>query len=791
MRIIILLLALAIASSLSATALPVKIDLTGRILDGDLNLPLEFATISAYDKDQVLITGASTDSTGRFILQLPKGQYNLRFEFIGYTTIDTSLIFNANTDLGDFKMYNDAIALEGATVTAERSRLTLRLDKQIFDVGADIISQGGTANEVLDNVPQINVTPEGVVSLRGDAGVKILINGKPSALADNNALQGIPASNIAKVEIMTNPSARYEAAGSAGIINIILKDETAKSWGGQVSASVGIPDDYRLNASFSRSENKWTYFANAGLRYSNYFSTGNAERISQLPGGTQILRENLDQKRNDRAGNFFAGFDFRPMDKTTFSASYSLYHQTNDDLSTVNYTYENETGVLERDWTQTYDYLEPENYHQIEATWAQDFSREGTKLFVLFQNDFWNNDEQELTIVDESFPRSSEAFRLRTRNVESSNDYLLQSDYEQKLGENGKLEIGLRGEMRIISSDYLAEEKLGGEDFKVFRELENEVDYYERIAAVYVQYALEKDKLGVQLGLRSEYTNILVEDTKSETADITKSYNWVFPSATVSYKFSEKLNASFGYSKRIQRPRFSQLNPFGGIENPNELQFGNPDLDPSFRDLFELKILYKNDKITISPYVNAHFIDGFYDTQVLQDSSGLVTYFPINLDQERILQAGLILTYEPWKGWQFTGETRAAEFRQTGFYEGVDFGNSFKTYSAELGVRGKLPKEIRMQFNFYYYGGQRYLQSFRDPFYGINVGMSRKFLSDRLQVSVNIRNLFELSVYRGGATLPTFTNAYARRWQGQRVGLTVAWDLGAQMRARRARGSIR
>lgn len=790
MRIIFFLLALAIASSLSANTLPVKVNLTGRILDGDLTLPLEFATISAFDKDQVLITGASTDSTGRFKISLPKGTYNLKFEFIGYNTVDTTLLFNGDIDLGDIKMYTDAVALEGATVTAERSRLTLKLDKQIFDVGADIISQGGTANEVLDNVPTINVSPEGVVSLRGNSGVKVLINGKPSALADNNALQGIPASNIAKIEIMTSPSARYEAAGSAGIINIILKDESAKSWGGQVSASVGIPTDYRLNASFSRSEKKWTYFANAGLRYSNYFSTGEAERISQLPTGTQILREDLDQDRNDRAGNFFAGFDFRPAEKTTLSASYSLYHQTNDDLSSVNYTYQDEDENLERDWLQSYDYLEPENYHQIEVSWAQDFAKEGSKLFVLFQNDFWDNDEQELTIVSESFPSVSEALRLRTRNIESSNDYLLQSDYEQKVGKNGKLEIGLRGEMRIISSDYLAEEKID-DDFKVFRGLENQVDYYERIAAVYLQYALEKGKWGIQLGLRSEYTNILVEDSKAETEDITKSYNWVFPSATVSYKFSEKVNASLGYSKRIQRPRFSQLNPFGGIENPNELNFGNPDLDPSFRDLFELKVLYKEDKLTISPYVNAHFIDGFYDTQVLQDSNGLVTYFPINLDQERILQAGLILTYEPWKGWQFTGETRAAEFKQTGFYEGVDFGNSFKTFSGEVGVRGKLPKEFRMQVNFYYYGGQRYLQSFRDPFYGINAGFSRNFLSDRLQVSVNIRNLFELSVYRGGATLPTFTNSYARRWQGQRVGLTVAWDLGAQMRARRARGSIR
>jgi len=790
MRFFLVLWALAIASSLSANALPAKANLSGRIIDADLELPLEFATIAVYDSEENLTTGASTDSTGVFSLRLNKGQYKLRFEFIGYTSIDTTIELNSDLNLEDIKMYNSAVQLEGATVTAERSRLTLKLDKQIFDVGADIISQGGTANEVLDNVPMINVSPEGIVSLRGNASVKVLINGKPSALADNNALQGIPASNIAKVEIMTNPSAKYEASGNAGIINIILKDKNAKNWGGQVSASVGIPADYRLNGNFSRTQNKLTYFANAGVRYSNYFSTGEAERISQLPTGIQILNEDLDQDRNDKAGNAFVGFDFRPKERTTLSASYSLYHQTNDDLASINYKYSDEAGNLQQDWLQSYDYLEPETYHQIEATWSQDFKKEGSKLLVLFQNDFWKNDEQELTIVSESFPTVSEAFQLRTRNIESSNDYLLQSDYEQKLGENGKLEMGLRGEMRIISSDYLAEQKLA-EDFEVYRDLDNNVDYYERIAAAYIQYAIEKGKWGLQVGLRSEYTNVEVIDELIDTDDIEKSYNWVFPSATVSYKFSEKINGSLGYSKRIQRPRFSQLNPFGGIENPNQLQFGNPDLDPSFRDLYEIKLLYNSDKLTINPYFSAHYIDGFYDTQVLQDSNGLVTYFPINLEQERILDAGLIITYAPIKGWQINGEFNGSEFRQTGFYEGVDFGNVFKTFSAELGIRGKLPKDIRLQTSFYYYGGQRYLQSFRDPFYGINAGLSRKFLSDRLQISLNVRNLFALSVYRGGATLPTFTNSYARRWQGQRLGLTAAWDIGADVRARRARRRIR
>jgi len=789
MKYVFAIMALAFANSLTATSLPLKENLTGRIVDADFNLPLEFATVSVYDMNQSLVTGAITDSTGIFSIDLSEGQYKLQFEFIGYMSSDTTINLTTNVNLGDIKLASSAVMLEGATVTAERSRMTLKLDKQIFDVGADIVSQGGSANEVLDNVPMINVSPEGVVSLRGNSSVKVLINGKPSALADNNALQGIPAANIAKVEIMTNPSAKYEASGNAGIINVILKDKSVENWGGQVSASVGVPDDYRLNGNFSRTQGKLTYFGNAGIRYSNYYSTGDAERISQLLTGKQVLIEDLTQDRNDKAGNAFFGLDYRPAEKTTLSASYSYYHQTNDDLSDVDYLYSDGAENLQQHLNQSYDYLEPENYHQIEATWAQDFNEDGTKLLVLFQNDFWDNHEQELTIVSEEFPTMTEAFHLRTDNQESSNDYLLQTDYEQKLG-IGKLELGLRGEMRIISSDYLAEEKRQG-DFMVYRDLDNQVDYYERIGAAYLQYGVEKGKWGIQAGLRSEYTNVKVEEAKGEVPDINKSYNWVFPSTTVSYKFSEKLSGSVGYSKRIQRPGFWQLNPFGGISNPNEIRFGNPDLDPSFRDLYEVKLLFNSDKISVSTSFAAHYIDGFYDTQVLQDSTGLVTYFPINLEQERILYGGLIINYEPINGWQVNAEASALEFRQTGFYEGVDFGNVFKSYNGQIGIRGKLPADIRLQTTFYYDGAQRYLQFYRDPYYGINAGLSRKFLSDRLQISLNVRNLFELSVYKGGATLPTFTNSYSRRWQGQRIGMTVAWDIGADMRARRARRAIR
>jgi len=798
MKVFFLLGGLLLASSLLATPLPnpklssAKTEVSGRIVDADLNQPLEFATVSAFAPDSSLVAGASTDSLGKFSLVLPKGQYRLVFEFIGYLATEQEVDVRRDVDLGSIALNANAVALEGATVTAQRSQLTLKLDKQIYDVGADIVSQGGSANEVLENVPSIDVSPEGVVSLRGNSGVKVLINGKPSAMADNNALQSIPAENIAKVEIMTNPSARYEASGSGGIINIVLKQNAQRNIGGQVSATVGLPTDYRLNGSFSASLDKWTLFGNAGARYSEYYSTGEANRRSELPSGTQLLREDLIQDRSDKARNGFGGLDFRPNERTTLSASYSHYYQLDDDLSNVRYDYRDGAGNLTREWQQSLSYREPGKYNQIEASLSHDLPGKNRKLFVLFQNDFWLSPEQERTLIDETFPNVSQALDLQTESRESSNDYLLQVDYEQPLGEEGKLgklELGLRGETRIIASDYIAEQVKDGER-SVYLGFDNEVDYYERIGAAYVQYGLEKGKWGVQLGLRNEYTDVRVEQENGE-ADIEKRYNNLFPSATVSRKLGEKTSINVGYSRRIRRPGFWMINPFGGIANPNELQLGNADINPSYAEAGEVKFLYQNDKLTINPFVSLSFIDGFYDRYATQDSSGLVRLLQINLDQERQVASGITLSYSPTEDIQLTGEGYLARFTQRGEYEGIDFGNAFTMKSLQLSVRAKLFADIRGQATYDYWGGQRYAQFYQDPVQSIRAGLSRQFLDDRLQVSLNVRNLFGLQVFEGGSSRASFTNTYSRVWQQERWQVTAAWDIGKDVRVRRARGSIR
>ncbi len=811
MKSVFLLSALAFATALPATPLPAAITVSGRIVDAELLLPLEYATVSALNESGTLVDGTSTDSLGRWQLVLPRsagsgqasGEYTLRFAFIGYTDLDTTLSLKQDVNLGDIKLRINAVALDAATVTATRSQLSLKLDKQIFEVGADLVSQGGTANEVLDNVPMVQVSPEGVVSLRGNASVTVLINGKPSALADNNALQSIPAANILRVEVITTPSSRYEAAGSGGIINIITRGAIETARGGQVSASVGIPADYRLNGSFTAtqpvragSDQTITYFGNGGLRLSNYFSTGSSDRTSRLPTGTQTLREDLDQERQDRAWNGFGGVEWRPSGKTTLSASYSFYHQTNDDFSDVTYRFTDGDGKTTQLLQQAYDYLEPENYHQIEVAYTQDL-KEGQQFRLLFQNDFWDNNEQEaqrFVTVLPLRPCSGQApcapdRRLDTRSLESSNDYLIQGDYEQKLRQHTKLELGFRAETRLISSDYLAEQTIG-QSSEVLLGLENVVDYTERIGAAYAQWGYEKDDWGLQLGLRNEYTYVQVL-SEDGAAPIEKRYNRLFPTATVSYQVTEGFGASLSYSRRVRRPGFWQLNPFGGLSNPNDIEFGNPDLDPSFPDIVELKLLYRNDKLTLNPFLLGSRVLGYFDTYVEQAADGTVFTLPINLDRELQYGGGMVMTYAIDDDWQLTAEGYLLRLEQRGVYEGVDFGNDFRTGNAQVSVRGKVWWDLRVQSRFDFVGGQRYRQSFRQSFVDLDLGVSKALLSDRLTVTLNVRNVGGLQVFRGGTETASFSNAYRRVWQQQRAQVTAAWDIGKDVRERRARGRIR
>lgn len=795
MRTLILLGLLACAGNLTATALPaIKVSLTGTIIT-DAKTPLEYATVSVFGSDSSLVDGTVTDEQGMFELNLPTGTYRLQFEFLGFTTYRMEVALNRKTDLGVIEMSPDGLTLDAVEVTADKTQMNLLLDKKVFNVGEDLTSAGGSANTVLEQLPSVTVSIDGQVSLRGNSGVRILINGRPSAIADNNALDGIPAESIEKVELITNPSAKYEASGTAGIINIILKKNQQRGYGGTASVTAGYPRDLRANLNLNLRREKFNAFGSVGYRYSDYQGTGLLLRRSTLNEGATNLRQERLQDRNDKNVTGFAGFDYNLSATDVITASYSLYDVINDDLATVDFAYTDDNGAPLQTTRQTLDYLEPGKYQTIDLTYTKTMKKEGEKLTVFAQNDFWVEPEYEDVTFEESFPAMEQNLRYRTETVEGSRDYLLQADYESPAGKNGRIEAGLRGETRIIYSDYLAEQNVMG-DWRSLPGFENAFDYYERIGSGYLQYAWNKDAFGFQLGLRNEYTVVRIENEAFPESDVTKPYNRIFPSASASFKFSDATSTQLSFSKRIRRPSFGLLNPFGGIGDPNSIFRGNPDLDPNYTDRLEWNLIRRWDKLTVNPAIYASTTVDYFAFVIDQSAdnpfgleTGIITTIPVNLDRENQYGIEMNVNYRPTDDLNFAGEVNYYGYQQRGEVEGRSFDFDFATWTGSLRSGIDLPKDISFQATLYYQAQYKTVQSVRAPQYYLRLGLSKQW-NKKFTLTANLSSPRQNAVTNA---LPTFTETEDSQWTRWRGSLNFQYrfEQGAGARERRQRGSIR
>ncbi len=792
MKTLIILGLLVLSGSLLATAVPTSpLPLTGGVVDAT-GAPLEYATVSAFGPDSVLVDGSLTDAGGRFSLELPVGDYRLVIEYIGFAPREVTIEHAAERDIGTVALSADGVDLETVEVRAARSSMNLHLDKKVFNVGEDALAQGGSANQVLAQVPAVAVSAEGAVSLRGNASVKILINGRPSALADNQALDGIPAASIASVEVITNPSARYEAAGTAGIINIILKKERERGYGGSFTLNTGYPADHQAILNLNYRHEKFSAFANFRGRYANFRGDGELTRTSVLSGRTTRLLRIPDMDRQDRAWSSYAGFDYSPDDRNTLTASYSIYDVINDDFTRNDYFYTDGDDRPLRNLVQGQDYLEPGTYHQVDLIYDRTLT--DGKLTVQLNHDAWGETEQEGITINERLPRNTNVVNYRTLTEESSRDYRLQADYTRKLGEYGTFETGLRLETRLIRSAYVAENEVGG-TYTVIPGFQNVFDYYERIGSAYLQYAYQREALGVQLGLRNEYTAIRAENEVETSSDFTKFYNRIFPSASVKLEVSEGAAVQLAYARRIHRPQFWQLNPFGGLRLPTGIFFGNPDIDPAYTDRLELNLVANWDKLTLNPAVYASTTSDYFQTLIEQQpdnlfglNDGTILSRPINLQREYSYGIQLTANYRPTEALNLAGDVHYRGYRQRGDIGYRNFDFDFATWSASLRTQLKVG-ESNFQLRVAYDARSEDVQTINYGTYTADASWSRK-LGEKITLSVNVRSprFFRTATFR-----PTFRQEDYFQWTGWRYGLSVAYrfERGAESAERRGRGRIR
>lgn len=760
-----LLLLMILLFGFAASAQSNEFTIKGKITDSKTKQPLPYATVilsSSQIKKEV-----TTDIEGNYQLKSILGTYELKVEFMSCKTFTINAI-QLNKDLvKDIALEENINELNEVNVLAEKSAVELKLDKKVFNVGKDILSRGGSANDILNNVPSVNVDVAGVISLRGNNSVTVLINGKPSMLTANNGLSQISAANIEKIEVITNPSAAYEAQGGAGIINIIMKKNSMQGFNGSLQASVGTPAKHNVNANVSYKTEKVNLFANVGYRYFDLYSNNKQFQVNKTNG--VMLNQFDDSKRNNGGYNMYVGGDYYINEKNTLTGSYFRSKNTNKDNASYNYNYANAANVTDSIISRHENYKEPQYYNALELNFTKTFDKKEKKWTTSLQYDFWNDNENQYITEQKVFPLESEISNLYSNDIESSNDIFIKSDFVNPINEHSKIEMGIRSDLRALRSDYYTIL-----DDILQEQFTNKLKYDENLYSGYFQFGSKIKKFNYLLGLRAELSDIKIADTKN-TFNNTKNYINLFPTLHLVYNLTEKTDLQLSYSKRINRPRFWQLNPFSGVSDLRNLRVGNPDLNPMFTNSFELTVLAKPGKFSINPSVYYKHTTNFFVYILQRTDENYIIATPVNLDSEDRYGTEVSATYNPTQWLRLSLDFNYYKFKQQGEYENVSYNAEDQTWLSNFRSVIKFPKIVSGEFSFRYRGKNQGVQTLTEPQYSANLGLSRDFLEDKMSVTVNVNNLFNSQITKE----KTITNSYdlesEYKAQGRYLSLTVIY----------------
>ena len=518
-----------------------KTIISGTVIENSNSLPIEFATVFIADtKTKKPITGTTTDEKGKFKISSKSSNFYIEVRFIGFKSKIITDFKNINNkiELGKIVLSEDSSQLEEVVVRAEKSQTVFKLDKRIFNVGKDLSTAGASALEVLDNIPSVNVNIEGEISLRGSTGVQMLINGKPSVLTDqgSNALGTITADMIARVEVITNPSAKYDAEGTSGILNIVLKKNEKKGVNGSISVNVGTPQSNSIGVSLNKRTEKFNLFTQFGLGRRTYPGESIFENNDFV--NNTIVRSNGQSEKNETFYNILLGTDYHINNSNVLTLSGSFAYEVEDENSTNLFTF-SEANIATKGWTRK-ELTEATNPKwQYEFQYKKDFKdHEDHNLLFSAQGSFFGKDQSSnydetttLGVRDQLKQKTATDFKEAT--------YTYKLDYTRPFSKKYILELGSQYILQDVSNNYEVG-NLEGANFVIDPSLTNLFDYNQNVLGLYGTLGYEGEKWGVKGGLRLENTDLktVLQTTNQKN---TQNYTNLFPSAHISYKVSEKL----------------------------------------------------------------------------------------------------------------------------------------------------------------------------------------------------------------------------------------------------------
>lgn len=763
--------------------------ITGKVTDTYSGAPLAYAAVSVFvQTDSTLVDGNITDDAGNFSLEVKPGIYFIKIEFLAYEPlfIDNVKVAGANAAIGNIKLKPSAKMLDEVVVQAEKSTMQMSLDKRVFNVGKDLANAGGNATDILANIPSVSVDVEGNVSLRGSGNVRILIDGKPSGLVSFNGaagLQQLQGSLIERVEIITNPSARYEAEGVGGIINIVLKKERTQGFNGSFDLIAGYPLNTGTALNINYRKNHLNFFINYGISYRKSPSSGTV--YQEVFGGdtTFLYHQTSDRSFIGFNQNIRGGLDYYFNPKNILTAAYTFRRSDGKRLSDIEYrdfiSDENHpTDIILR----TQDEREKEPASEYSLNYKKLFGREGHELTAEIRHiDNWEDSDQDFTAqyFDPFYNPSGQPDLLQhSYNYETENQWIFQADYVKPFAKEGRFEVGLRSGLRRMTNDFYVEELIDGV-WQIVRNIDDNFTYDENIHAGYAIYGNKTGKLSYQFGLRGEITDVTTTLEKANEVNA-RDYANLFPSAHFTYDLPKDNAVQISYSRRVRRPTYNDLSPFVTYTDDRNYWSGNPDLEPEFTNAFELGHIKYVDKGSVSSSLYYRHTTGKIDRIRRVDEEGNASTLPQNLNTEDAFGAEFTAAYAPLQWWKLDCNFNFFRAITDGSNLGADFESDTYSWFTRLTSRFTFWKNTDLQLRGNYEARQQTTQGYRKPTWFLDVALSKDLLKDNATLTLNVSDLFNTRRHRFVSEGETFYTYNDGQWRARQVNLIFSYRLHQQ-----------
>ena len=757
-----------------------NLTISGKIIDSDFNTPLEYATISIYDsKKQNLINGVISDNSGFFSIELTKGLYDLKIEYISFETKTLEKIDVKNSiDLGIINLSINENLLDEIEVIGEKTEIEIKLDKTVYNIGKDLTLKGSSVSDVLDNLPSLEVDIDGNVSLRGNQSVRILINGKPSGLvgiSSNDALKQFPSESVEKVEVITSPSARYNAEGTAGIINIVLRKNKLAGLNGSASLNLGDPRRVGISTNLNFRTKKISLFGNIGdnsTKYINGFK--NETEYFTAREKNNFLYEN-GERNSERNSNYYnGGIEYFFNEKTSFVASF--VNNSSDGLTNtsnlIDQTFDNINSLSER--------LEDENEidenKEFSFNFSKKFNDKGHELTIDYQKEKSFEIESSSILNSKLKPIYERYLSEKITTDENQNSELYKIDYVLPTGEEGQFEAGFRRSNQHQKIDYLVEKEDSLGNYILDNNLSNTLLYNEKVNAYYTQYGNKKNNFSFLLGLRFEesITNV----TQVVNGDNTKKkYNDLFPTLNLALELKEDETITLGYNRRIRRARSYFINPFPSRSSITNIFQGNPNIEPTYSNGIDLGYLKRFSQTTINGSI--YFRKSTGEFTFITESTGesvlvngnlvpVIRRTPINLASNSQTGVEFNVNYTQSKLWRVRGNINFFESDLKGEYNGVVYDSKNFSWSGGLNNYLKIFSSVDWQTSLSYRAPQKTAVSNRKARISSNTALSKDLMKDKLTLTFKVNDIFETQKWRIESFNENYRSYSESSWRGGR-----------------------